>query len=93
MIARLLISVILILLFDYFIDITICSIVNGTGNCIIHNRNHNHLDSDSHYIITMISITISIPNCYQQQNASISMTMTMTMTMTCIERVIVLVMP
>ena len=38
--VRLLIHVILILLLDYYIDITTCSIVNGKGNCSIHNRNH-----------------------------------------------------
>ncbi len=51
-IVRLLINVIMILLFDYYIDITTCSIVNDTGNCSIHNRSHNHDNSDSNYIIT-----------------------------------------
>ena len=90
--VRLFIHVIVILLFDYYIDITTYSIVNGTGNCIIHNRSHNHVNSDSNYTITIISIHNYITNCYQQQHASIVMPMTMTMTMTCIELVIVLVM-
>ena len=46
-IVRLLIHVIAILLFGYYTDITIYIIVNGTGNCIIHNRSHNHVNSDS----------------------------------------------
>ncbi len=68
-IARLLVHVIVNLIFDYYIDITTCSIVNGKGNCIIHNRSHNHVNSDGNYIITMISITIHIIKCYQQQHA------------------------
>ena len=90
-VVRLFIHVIVILLLDYYIDNTTYSIVNGTGNCIIHNRSHNHVNSDSKYFITIISIHISITNCYQQQHASIAMTMPIPMTMACIEIVIVLV--
>ena len=68
-IVRLLIHVIVILIFDYYIDITTYSIVNGKGNCIIHHRNRNHVNSDGNYIITMISITIHLIKCYQQQHA------------------------
>ena len=45
--VRLLKHVMVILLFDCYIDITTYSIVDGTGNCIIHNRSHNHVNSDS----------------------------------------------
>ena len=45
-IVRLLIHVILILLFDYYIEITTCSIVNGKSICSIHNRNHHHVNID-----------------------------------------------
>jgi hypothetical protein len=58
-----------IVIFDYYIDITTYMIVNDKGSCIIHNRNHRHVNSDGNYIITMISITICIINCYQQQHA------------------------
>jgi hypothetical protein len=90
--VTLLIHVIVILLFDCDIDITTSSIVNGAGNCIIHNRSHKHVNSDRNYIITVVSIHIcTTTTCYQQQHASIVMTMIMTMTMACIEKVIVLV--
>jgi hypothetical protein len=89
--VTLLIHVIVILLFDCDIDITTSSIVNGAGNCIIHNRSHKHVNSDRNYIIAVLSIHIYITTCYQQQHASIVMTMIMTMTMACIEKVIVLV--
>ena len=90
--VRLLIHVIVILLFAYYIAIITYSIVNGTGNCIIHNRSHTQVDSDSNYIITIIIIHMYIANWYQQQHAYIAMTMPMTMTMACIEIVLVLVM-
>ena len=89
--VRLLIHVIVILLFDCDIDITTSSIVNGAGNCIIHNCSHKHVNSDRNYIIAVISIHICTTNCYQQQHVSIAMTMAITMTMACIEIVIVLV--
>ena len=44
--VRLLIHVIVILLFDYYIDITTYIIVNGKGNSSIHNRSHTHVNSD-----------------------------------------------
>ena len=44
--VRLSIHVIFILLFDYYIDITTCSIVNGKSICSIHNRNHHHVNID-----------------------------------------------
>ena len=50
-IVRLLIHFILILLFDYYIDITTCSIVNGKSICIIHNRNHNHVNIDGKLLL------------------------------------------
>ena len=87
--ARLLIHVIVISMFDWSIDITTYSIVTGTGNCIVHNRSHNHFNSDGNYSITIISIYNYITNCYLQQHSSIAMTMTITMTMTCIEIVTV----
>jgi hypothetical protein len=49
--VRLLIHVILILLLDYYIDITTCSIVNGKSICIIHNRNHNHVNIDGKLLL------------------------------------------
>ena len=55
-IVRLSIHVIFILLFDYYIDITTCSIVNVKGTCILHNRNCNHVNRDGNYSITLISV-------------------------------------
>ena len=68
-IVRLLIHAILTLLFDYYIDITACSIVKFKGNCIIHNRNCNHGNSDGNYSNTLISRSNHSINCYQQQQA------------------------
>ena len=42
--------------FDYYIDITTCSIVNVKGTCILHNRNCNHVNRDGNYSITLIGV-------------------------------------
>ena len=67
--VRLLIHVLVILLFDYYVEITTCSIVICQGNCRIHSRNHNHVNSDGNYSITISSMTNHLITCYQQQHA------------------------